>query len=133
MDDYSRIAGSLIGLATGDALGVPLEFTRPGESEKVTLHDDKGSTLRKLESAYKMKAQMNILVFDEKFKPAKIFYGNTVGNWRTAGRVSGKAFRWGERAALVEVNSRQLAEIKRVATNEKLTDKVIARIMGGKR
>jgi len=36
MDCISRITGSLVGLATGDALGVPLEFTEPGAFEQVT-------------------------------------------------------------------------------------------------
>jgi len=36
MDRISRITGSLVGLATGDALGVPLEFTEPGAFKQVT-------------------------------------------------------------------------------------------------
>lgn len=36
MDCISHITGSLVGLATGDALGVPLEFTAPGAFERVT-------------------------------------------------------------------------------------------------
>ena len=36
MDSISRITGSLVGLAIGDALGVPLEFTEPGSLENVS-------------------------------------------------------------------------------------------------
>jgi ADP-ribosylglycohydrolase len=36
MDYRSRITGSLIGLAVGDALGAPLEFTQPGSFARVT-------------------------------------------------------------------------------------------------